>query len=71
MNKLKKINARIATKQKARLIIGALAYGIGFAMFYDRAYQTGITDYQNNISKAFPEEYNAMLEKTIEFLDNE
>ena len=62
MEELKKINRKVAFKQKGRLIGGAGSVIVGMVLIGKFIYQKGITSAQISISKEFPEEYAAMTE---------
>lgn len=70
MNELKKINSKIAAKQVGRLIGGSGCVIIGMVLFGKYIYQKGITDTQFAISKEFPDEYEAIIDKLSKAFEN-
>ena len=65
MDELKKINKQIAVKQIGRIVGGIGSMVLGTILIGKFVYQKGITDYQKNICKVFPDEYAAMTEKIV------
>lgn len=70
MEELKKINRKVAFKQKGRLIGGAGSVIIGMILIGKFIYQKGITSAQISISQVFPEEYAAMTGKLAEAFEH-
>ena len=70
MEELKKINRKVAFKQKGRLIGGVGSVIVGMILIGKFIYQKRITSSQIAISKEFPEEYAAMTEKLAEAFEH-
>ena len=63
MDKISKINDRIAKKQIGRLVGGVASIMLGLILI-------GKYTYQKDISNIFPDEYAAMTEKIVKTLES-
>ena len=66
MDKISKINDRIAKKQIGRLVGGVAS----IILIGKYTYQKGYTGSQKDISDIFPDEYAAMTEKIVKTLES-
>lgn len=70
MEELKKINRKVAFKQKGRLIGGAGSVIIGMILIGKFIYQKGIASAQISISREFPGDYAALADTLAEAFEH-